>query len=131
MAATRREDLMASTVHPPLHTLGTAIARLQTHYGAPEPLPTTDPFELVLWENVAYLAPHARRLEAFRQLRHSVGTSPAAILAANKSALERVTAHGILKGDFAAKLRECARIARPDNSRAKPKHPRAVPAERG
>jgi endonuclease III len=93
------------------HTLSNAIALLRTHYGAPEPLPTAQPFELVLWENVAYLAPRARRHTAFTQLKNTIGTSPGAILAAKKSALDRVTAHGILKGDCAAKLRECARIA--------------------
>ncbi|MGH8137086.1 MAG: hypothetical protein ACREVV_02660 [Steroidobacteraceae bacterium] len=74
-------------------------------------MPTADPFELILWENVAYLAPLARRREAFELLRRTVGTAPAAILAARQPALEEVTARGILKGTFAAKLRECARIA--------------------
>lgn len=73
--------------------------------------PTTDPFELILWENVAYLAPPARRREAFEELKGSIGTNPAVILAAKPSALERVTARGILKRTFAAKLRKCARIA--------------------
>ena len=94
-----------------LLTLGEAVKRLRKHYGPPARLPTADPFELILWENVAYLAPPARRREAFEQLRSTVGTSPTAILAAKRQALERVTARGILKGTFAAKLRECARIA--------------------
>lgn len=88
-----------------------AVEVLKKHYGPPAPLPTADAFELVLWENVAYLAAPARRREAFAELRNTVGTSPKRILSAKPKALERVTAHGILKGTFAAKLRECARIA--------------------
>jgi len=44
-------------------------------------------------------------------LKRTVGTDPAAILAARPDILERVTARGILKSAFAAKLRECAAIA--------------------
>lgn len=88
-----------------------AVEVLKKHYGPPAPLPTADPFELVLWENVAYLAAPAQRREAFAELRNTIGTSPKRILSARSKALERVAAHGILKGTFAAKLRECARIA--------------------
>jgi len=84
---------------------------LRAHYGALPPIPTTDPFELILLENVAYLAPPDRRVAAFQLLKREVGTSPADILAASDAALERVTAHGILKARFAAKLRTCATIA--------------------
>lgn len=92
-------------------TLRQAVEELRQHYGSPEPLPTADPFELILWVNVAYLASPARRLEAFELLRHTIGTDPLAILAANQVALEYVTTRGILKSTFAAKLRECALIA--------------------
>src|SRR5262249_18687028 len=67
--------------------------------------------ELVLLENVAYLADPRRRREAFEELRRTVGTSPAAILGASPSALEKVTARGILGARFATRLRDCARIA--------------------
>jgi endonuclease III len=92
-------------------TLRKFVNVLRKHYGPPTPLPTSDPFELVLWENVAYLAPPPRRREAFELLKKTVGTEPAAILAATPETLERVTARGILKGTFADKLRECAGIA--------------------
>jgi endonuclease III len=95
-------------------TLRESVAVLLEHYGQPEPLPTADPFELVLWDNVAYLASPTRRREGFALLRSSVGTSPKAILKATRAALEKVTAKGILKSTFAAKLRECARIAASD-----------------
>jgi len=91
--------------------LAAVLQALKKHYGAPEPLPTTDPFELILWEHVAYLAPPARRRAAFELLRRQVGLRPGDILAASQSALERVTAHGILKVRFADKLRACAQIA--------------------
>jgi endonuclease III len=91
--------------------LGKVIDLLWRHYGEPVHPPTRNPFELILLENVAYLAPPARRREAFELLRRSVGTTPEAILAAQSEALEEVTARGLLKSSFAARLRECAAIA--------------------
>lgn len=96
---------------PRVPTLGDAIARLRKYYGSPARPPTSDPFELILLENVAYLASPAKRREAFEELKRTVGTSPGAILAASPKALERVAARGILKGTSAAKLRDCARTA--------------------
>src|SRR5205807_9176313 len=84
---------------------------LRKYYGSPARPPTADPFELILLENVAYLASPAERREAFEELKRTVGTSPAAILTAPPQALERITAHGALRSAFAAKLRDCARIA--------------------
>jgi endonuclease III len=92
-------------------TLGDAIKSLRTYYGPPAPVPTADPFELILWENVAYLASPARREQAFAELKAKVGTKPTALLRARPEVLERITARGILKDTFAAKLRECAQIA--------------------
>jgi endonuclease III len=94
-----------------LLTLGRAIRSLRKYYGPPNWPPTSDPFELILLENVAYLANPARRLEAFRSLQRDVGTGPDAILAASPQALKGITAAGILKATSAAKLLECARIA--------------------
>jgi len=88
-----------------------AIATLRRFHGRIGPPPTRDAFELVLYENVAYLAPDSRRREAFELLKQSVGTAPQEILGATRTSLERVTAHGILKARFADKLRECARLA--------------------
>ncbi|HZN56771.1 MAG TPA: hypothetical protein VFD71_01760 [Planctomycetota bacterium] len=90
--------------------LGEAVRLLKSHYGRPEPPPTSDPFELILLENVAYLASPEERREAFSLLKKSIGTDPAKLLAAKPAALESVTARGILKAVFADKLRECARI---------------------
>jgi len=93
------------------HDIAAIIEALDRHYPAYHPIQTTDPFELVLWENVAYLAPPPRRAAAFRLLQQEIGCSPRAILDASQSALERVSAHGILKKAFACKLRTCAEIA--------------------
>jgi endonuclease III len=92
-------------------TIREAVKLLKRYYGPPAHPPTVGPFELILWENVAYLASPARRREAFELLKSTIGTDPVAILAAGQQALEQVTARGILKSTFAAKLRECALIA--------------------
>ncbi|HTO76957.1 MAG TPA: DUF1801 domain-containing protein [Thermoanaerobaculia bacterium] len=92
-------------------TLREAVRILDEQYGKLAGPPTSDPFELVLWENVAYLASPGKRREAFEQLRKTVGTTPAAIAGAPDGLLEKVTARGILWKAFAEKLRACARIA--------------------
>jgi len=95
-------------------TLRSALTRLTRYYGPlPRPFPT-GAFHQILWENVAYLAPDARRAAAFRTLKQEVGLTPAAILHASPAALHRVTSHGILPDKFAAKLRAAARIALDD-----------------
>ena len=91
--------------------LGEAVEVLARHYGPPKPLPIADPFELVLWENVAYLASPAKRREAFGELKRAIGTTPAAIRAATPQALMKITAKGILSEVSAEKLRACAEIA--------------------
>jgi endonuclease-3 len=91
-------------------TLAQAITGLRAYYGRPRKLPAKDPFALILLENFAYLATERRRA-AFAQLKKTVGLTPSDILAADRATLEAITAHGILKGQFAKKLRECAVIA--------------------
>jgi len=92
-------------------TLARAVSRLRDFHAPPPRPPTRDPFGLVLWENVAYLASPEGRREAFAEFSRAVGTSPAAILGARRSALEAVAARGILAPRIAARLRECAQIA--------------------
>jgi endonuclease III len=70
------------------------IARLEQYYGAPLPPPSTDPFELVLWEQVAYLVDDERRAEAFNLLRKRVGLTPEKILAASEARLLEITTTG-------------------------------------
>lgn len=83
---------------------------LRAFYGRPKP-PISDPFALILYENVAYLADDARREEAFRLLKERTGLAPARILAAPRELLQDVTGRGILPGGRAEKLREIASIA--------------------
>jgi endonuclease III len=87
------------------------VERLQKVYGRPK-LPLADPWLLVLWENVAYLADDQRRQQAFGLLLHEIGTEPNKILTASDEALQRVGKHGIVPKQTVEKLRTCARIAR-------------------
>jgi len=92
-------------------SLPDVIIALRRLHGRPEPIPTSDPFELVLWENVVYLGTPEQRREAFARLRRTVGTRPESILAAKPGALEAVTRRGILGAGSADKLRASAAIA--------------------
>src|SRR5215470_13099296 len=87
------------------------VDRLQCHYGPPKVPKLGGPWEMVLWENVAYLADDDRRREAFQTLKKRIGTEPARILSTSDEALLEVTRHGILADQFAKKLRRCAQIA--------------------
>lgn len=75
----------------------------------PEPR-TSDPFELILWENVAYLANDERRALAMDQLQEIVGLRPEQILGATPQQLAEIGRLGILPEDSAAKLRRSAEI---------------------
>ncbi len=37
------------------------IERLEAYFGEPAPPEVTDPWEMIIWENVAYLADDGRR----------------------------------------------------------------------
>lgn len=87
------------------------ISALRKHYGPPAPPRFTDPFQQVLWENVAYLTSEARREEAFQLLARSVGLLPQKILAAAAEKLLRVARLGGMRPeDRVEKLRHCAEI---------------------
>ena len=87
------------------------VDKLQQHYGAPAPPPSTDPLELIIWENIAYLANDKRRAEAFAILKRTIGTRPDQILAAQHSALAAIGKAGILPDVSAEKLLTIAKIA--------------------
>jgi endonuclease-3 len=87
------------------------IERLVAFYGKPEPPETTDPWEMIVWENIAYLADDARRREAMTMLRDQVGISPEQILAASSDRLLAVGRHGIVAENTVEKLRRGAEIA--------------------
>lgn len=88
------------------------VEKLTRYYGPPAPLITTDPFELILLESVAYLASDERREQAFKLLRKRVGTRPPDILAGSAGDLLEVTKMGGIAAELrAARLREIALIA--------------------
>ena len=100
---------MARAVRSKLQRL---VEKLTRHYGPPAPLITTDPFELILLESVAYLASDERREQAFKLLRKRVGTRPPEILAGSPDDLLEVTKMGGIAAEMrAARLREIALIA--------------------
>lgn len=80
-----------------------AILRaLRGRYGPPPAAPSRDPFELILWEQVAYLAPDTRRQEAYDALRERVGLAPRAVARAPAAQL---TAIARLGGSIAPAIR--------------------------
>ncbi len=87
------------------------VEALAARYGRIGNPPPKSAFEMILFENVAYLADDAERTKAYALLAKRVGTKPRAILEAPSAALRAVAAHGILPDRFAGKLREAARIA--------------------
>src|SRR2546427_3727439 len=89
--------------------LARVLDALEKFHGRPDPPPTTDPLELVLWENVAYLADDPRREDAFRALQKRVGTRPEQILSARGDLLLEITG-GIVPGNSLEKLRRSAAI---------------------
>ena len=95
----------------PANTFSKMVDQLQQHYGPPAPLPSNDPLELIIWENIAYLATDKRRAEAFAILKHTIGTRPEQILAARHSDLAAIGKAGILPDISAEKLLTIAKIA--------------------
>ncbi|HKV50277.1 MAG TPA: hypothetical protein VJO52_03675 [Gemmatimonadaceae bacterium] len=83
-------------------TLGRILATLRRFYGAPARPVTRDPFRLVLWEQVGYLATDAQRKVAYDALQARVGLAPADIAAAPHATLRAVTRLG---GAIAADVR--------------------------
>ena len=88
------------------------ITQLAAHYGKPKPPITSDPFELILFENVAYLVSDERREEAFKTLRQHAGTKPHEILSASDESILRATRLGGMHPEQrVGRLREIALIA--------------------
>ncbi|HEX3102296.1 MAG TPA: hypothetical protein VHQ01_10905 [Pyrinomonadaceae bacterium] len=68
----------------------TVIDRLIKEHGVPEPPYVTDPFEMILFENVAYLVSDEYRIMAFENLRSVIGLEPLDILTATQDQFDRV-----------------------------------------
>jgi endonuclease-3 len=95
--------------------LGTIIEKLLGAYGTPVPPLVTDPFEMILLENVAYLVRDEKRIEAFENLKRSIGIRPEDILTARPQQFESVRyLAGSDKNGRIAKLIRSAEIARDD-----------------
>jgi hypothetical protein len=93
------------------HPFKKIISKLKAHYGQPKPPQSSDPFELILLENIAYLADDARREAAFEELRNSIGLRPVDILAAPLEKLISVTRLGGIHAEQRAqRLKESAQI---------------------
>ena len=92
-------------------TLSHYVDLLEAHFGKQKPPKLDGPWEMILWENVAYLADDDRRQQAFQTLKKRIGTEPTPILSASDEALLEVTRHGIMPEQFAEKLRKCAKLA--------------------
>jgi endonuclease III len=88
------------------------ISQLKAHYGPPQKPITTDPFELVLLENIGYLVSDERRKAAFAMLRQSAGIKPHELLAASDDDILRATRlGGMHPKQRINRLREVALIA--------------------
>src|SRR3989440_8540476 len=88
------------------------VSQLAKHYGKPGAPVTTDPFELILLENIAYLVTDERREEAFAMLRKHAGTKPHEILAASHDDILKATKLGGMHPEQrVSRLREIALIA--------------------
>ncbi len=92
--------------------LGAVISTLRKRYGAPEvPEPCT-PFELIVWENCAYLVDDQRRAHTYERLREAVGIVPQKLLAAGARKIEIAIREGGMQPPHrAAKVLRCAEIA--------------------
>ncbi len=88
-----------------------AVAALEARYGPPRPPPAKGAFELILWENIAYLANDERRAAAFRELKARAGTSPQAIAGAADELLHAIASAGMLADQQVRKLRVSAELA--------------------
>lgn len=94
----------------PASKLPRLLATLRKLYGRVRPPAASGPFELILYENVAYIADDAKRDEAFAALRANVGLSPEEIAAAPRAALHEVARRGIVPDQTVEKLRAIAAI---------------------
>jgi endonuclease-3 len=98
----------------PSNRLPHLIDQLAAFYGTPAPPEVTDPWEMIVWENVAYLVDDERRLQAMTDLRKKVGITPEEILAAPPARLINSGVRGIVPEQSVKKLRRSAEIALED-----------------
>ncbi|PWT87864.1 MAG: hypothetical protein C5B55_14095 [Blastocatellia bacterium] len=91
-------------------TLKTVIEKLTRQYGKPAK-PLDHPFEIIVWENIAYLVDDERRSAAFNALAREVGLRPIDIFSASSSTLIKFTKMGGIHPELRnQRLRESAQI---------------------
>ena len=96
-------------------SLTRVIEDLRRHYGTPPAPEPSDPFELILWDNVAYLVDDERRRATWVALRDQIGTEPDDILDVDPEHLASVIARGGMHPRGRAdKLRRAAELASSD-----------------
>lgn len=88
------------------------IELLERFHGKPKKPKFGGPLEMILWENVIYLADDERRKSAFEALRQRIGLTAAEILRVSPKALFAITQLGILPENQVEKLRRIAQIVR-------------------
>ena len=87
------------------------IRKLEKFYGRPKPPQIADPVEMILFENVAYLADDDKRATAFAALKKKIGTRPEQILRASQKQLEKITRMGGIVPELRAqRLRQIAEL---------------------
>ncbi|HYV98957.1 MAG TPA: hypothetical protein VE967_15990 [Gemmatimonadaceae bacterium] len=77
-----------------MRDLARIVRALHKAHGSAGDPPVRDPFRLILWEQVAYLADDGTRLAAWRILEKDAGTSPDEIMAAPLAAIRNATRAG-------------------------------------
>ncbi len=88
------------------------IKKLEKFYGRPKPPKITDALEIILLENVAYLADDEKRGAAFAALKKKIGTRPEQILKSSQAQLEEITRMGGMVPELRAqRLRQTAELA--------------------
>ncbi|HTS37613.1 MAG TPA: hypothetical protein VMH04_18200 [Candidatus Solibacter sp.] len=105
------------------------IKELRKFYGPPAPPIVTDPVEIILHENVAYLSDDDKRNAAFAALKEKVGTRPEKIIKARQQQLIEIARMGgifpELRADRLRKIAEITRYIFKDNLDAELKKPLA------
>lgn len=89
-----------------------AVARLRKVYGAPTPPIATEPFEMVLWDNCAYLVDDAHRARVFARLKKATGLKPERIAGMHPAALAELIGPdgGMQPAGRAEKLQQAANL---------------------
>src|SRR5882757_6032205 len=85
------------------------VHKLKKFYGIKDDHGFTDPLELIIWENAAYLVSDEKRKAAFDALKKDIGLKPADILSASDVKLLAVAKlGGIMPEMRVTKLRDIA-----------------------